>query len=186
MNFCSFIGHKWVTFNSLFVLEYLELALGQELAKLPPENVLLLIEQLSKNINQKDLIIPDIQSVPLISNMIETEILRPHIDYIVKYTQMNIDPILSKRATIERAAELQTFLTKADYLHANGEYQQLKCDAVRVTLPILPFFAKIRLSACMRCNVIHDPRTVLKPVLSKIYQALKLEKINVESGFFAL
>ena len=63
MNLCSFIGHKWVVFISFYVLEYLELALGEELAKLPTENVLLLIEQLSKHMRPCDLIAPDMQSL---------------------------------------------------------------------------------------------------------------------------
>jgi len=188
MNFCSFIGHKWVVFNSFYVLEYLELALGEELAKLPTENVLLLIEQLSKHMSPRDLIMPDMQSLSQflasMTTLPKTENNKPHIDYLVKYTEKNIDPILAKKARIE--ARASGLYSPQEYLRTDNEYQRLRQNAERVTTAILPFFAKIKFSVCARCNIVHDPRLALKPMLSKIYSTLKLEKINAESGIFAI
>jgi len=188
MNLCSFIGHKWVVFNSFYVLEYLELALGEELAKLPTENVLLLIEQLSKHMRPCDLIAPDMQSLSqFIASMTalpKAENIKPHIDYLVKYTEKNIDPILAQKAGIE--AKASGLYLPQEYLRTNNEYQRLRQNAERVTTVILPFFAKIKLLVCARCNIVHDPRLALKPMLSKIYSTLKLEKINAESGIFAI
>ena len=186
MNLCSFIGHKWLSFNSFYMIEYLELALGEELANLNTGSVLLLIEQLTQHINQQDIIMPrDNYSFAVNEDIPKTKLIAPHFDYIVKYTQQHLDPLLREQATIEDKAK-DAYYGKEHFLESNRDYKAILKNLKAATEAVLPMFTKIKVSVCSRCNTTHDPRLALKPILAKIYQNLKLEKINIKSGFFAL
>lgn len=175
-----------MAFNSFYVIEYLELALGNELTNMTTPSVLLLISQLSEHIPKRDLIAPeDNYSLSIGKDIPRTTITAPHIDYIVEYSNRTLEPILKSKVAMEKQAE-KAYYGKEHFLKGSQDYKVILKDLQDAAQVVFPMFTKIKTSVCARCNTIHDPRVALKPILAKIYQNLKLEKINTESGFFAL